>query len=317
MGKNKVAAALAEKHGVKRIELSDRPIFDKAYSTLKKPLADQCFSMIYIWSSQLNMRWASINNNLCLFADFEGSTVIWGPIIGGEKLQETTETCFSIADELNTENKLSGETKLCYLPEELAEEYSALKGYETAHQSQDYVYNIQDLIELKGGKYRDQRNMLNNFLSNYKPEVELYSAEKHKKGCLELLRAWKALKAESMSISNDLKFQFETEARIAKDTIGLAEQLGLKGIVIIIDGKIQGMTFGNEVNAEMCSIIVEKTNLRIRGLPQYIYRAFVKMCWSSCKYVNAQEDMGVAYLARSKLNYHPAVMIKSYTVKRK
>ncbi|MBI2574307.1 DUF2156 domain-containing protein [Candidatus Woesearchaeota archaeon] len=307
----------SEKHGVRRIALSDKPIFDKAYSTLKKPLADQCFSMIYIWSSQLNMRRAEINGNLCVFADFEGSTAIWGPVIGGEKLQETTDICFSIADELNAENVPGRETKLLYLPEELAEEYSGLKGYEASHQSQDYVYNTQDLIELKGGRYRDKRNMINNFLSSYKPEVELYSAEKHKKGCLELLRAWRKQKAETTVISKELKFQFETETRIANDTVGLAGQLGLKGIVVIIDGKIQGMTFGNEVNAEMCSIIVEKTNLSIKGLPQYIYNEFVKRCWRSCKYVNAQEDMGVAYLKSTKLSYHPAFLIKSFTVKRK
>ena len=310
-------ASAADKYNIKRIEISDREVFDNAYSTLKKPLADQCFPMIYIWDSQLNMRWASINSNLCLFADFEGSTVIWGPIMGGNKLQETTDTCFSILDELNRKKRIDAKPKLCYLPEELADDYARLNGYEVLPQSQDYVYNTQDLIELKGSAYKDKRNLISNFLSSHNPTVELYSSDRHEKGCLELLKQWKQQKAESQSIGKEMKFQFESETRITKDTIRLSGALGLKGLVVIIDGKIQGMTFGNVVNKEMCSVIVEKTNLNIKGLPQFIYNEFVKRCWSSHKYVNAQEDMGVEYLKTAKLSYHPAFLIKSHTVMRK
>ncbi len=300
--------------GLKKIELSDRAFFERAYSSLKMPLADQDFSMIYIWNRLLNVRWAEINGNLCVFSDFEGSTVLWGPIIGGEKLQETVDACFLMLDSLN--GKRDG-SRLCYLPEELYDKYRNLEGYSVIHQNQDYVYRAKELIELKGGDYSKKRNLIHNFLSSYKSEVEAYDSGKHKEECLELLKLWKNQKEESAAIGKGIRFQFRTELEIAKHTIELADELNLKGIVVKVDKKIAGMAFGTRLNSIMSSIIVEKTNRLFKGISEFIFPEFVKRCWSDCSFVNAQEDMGVEYLKSSKLSWHPSRLIKSYTVVRK
>lgn len=294
-------------YGVKVIELSDKPFFERAYSSLKMPLADQDFSMIYIWDKLINIRWFPLNGNLCAFADFGGSTVLWGPVIGGGKLKETLSACFSL---------LGKDGRLCYLPEELYDEYSELEGFKLVSQSQEYIYSVKDLVELKGGRYGKKRNLINHFLSNYRPMVEVFDSERHRKGCLELLDVWKRQKAESSSINKSIRFQFNTEARLARETVILADELGLKGLVVVIDGRIQGMTFGSLLNADTCSVIVEKTNLMFKGLPEFIFSEFLKRCWGSCTFVNAQEDMGVEYLKSAKMSYHPVRLLKSYMVVR-
>ncbi len=295
---------------LKQLELSDMPVFEKAYSSLRMPLADQDFSMLYIWNRLLKLRWASINGNVCLFADFQGRTVLWGPIIGGKKLQETVDKCFSILQGINQNNG----SALCYLPQELYDVYAGLRGYKLLHQSQDYVYESMDIAMLEGGKYKKKRNMVNYFVSNYNHSVELYSEKTHKKGCLELLDLWKKQKKDSVRIGQDIRFQFLIEIKVAKETIGLANKIGLKGLVVLVDGKIQGMTFGSQLNREVCNVIVEKTNRNIKGLSEFIFTEFVKRCWRSCRFVNAQEDMGVEYLREAKLSYHPYSTIKSFTL---
>ncbi len=307
-----MTSASVLKCSLKNIELSDRSLFEKAYKSLKMPLADQDFSMICIWNRLINVRWTTINGNLCVFADFCGRTVLWGPVIGGDKLQETVEECFSILRQINN----GAEGRLCYLPEELHDIYSRLKGFKLVHQNQDYVYHTQDLIELKGGKYSKKRHLINHFLSNHKPVVEFFDSSRHSKGCFELLKLWKQQKEECSSVSKDIKFQFKTELELAKETISLADKLNLKGIVVLIDRRIQAMSFGSEVNKDMCSIIVEKTNRNFKGVSEFIFAEFLKRCWSSYMYVNAQEDMDVEYLRAAKLSYHPERLLKSYTLVR-
>ncbi len=297
---------------LKNVELSDRPFFERAYRSLGMPLADQDFSMICIWNKIINVRWTAINGNLCAFADFCGRTVLWGPVLGGEKLQETMEACFSVLESFNN----GPEARLFYLPEELYDVYSRLKGFRLVHQNQDYIYSSQDLIELKGGKYSKKRNLINYFRSSYNPVVEVFEPSRHSKGCLDLLKLWKKQKKESSTIGKAIKFQFKTELEIAEETIFLAGKLGLKGIVVIIDGKVQGMTFGSSINRDMCNIIVEKTNHSFRGISEFIFSEFIRRCWSSCRYVNAQEDMDVDYLRSVKLSYHPVKLLKSYSLVR-
>ena len=295
---------------LKQLALSDRPVFEKAYSSLEMPLADQDFSMLCIWSRLLDLRWTIINGNVCLFADFQGKTVLWGPVIGGSKLQETVDKCFRILNEINQNN----DPALCYLPEELFDGYSGLEGYKLIHQSQDYVYDTGDIAMLKGGKYGKKRNMVNYFVSNYSHSVEFYSEKAHKKGCLELLDLWKKQKKASAIIGPNIRFQFLTELKVAKETIELANKIGLKGIVVLVDGKIQGMTFGSQINKETCNVIVEKANRSIKGLSEFIFSEFVRRCWRRFRFVNAQEDMGVEYLREAKLSYHPYAIIKSFTL---
>ncbi|MBI4439152.1 DUF2156 domain-containing protein [Candidatus Woesearchaeota archaeon] len=306
--------SLAERK-LKPIELSDREVFAKAYGGLSMPLADQSFEMMYIWSSALGMRWAEINGNICVFARFEGSYVIWGPVIGGGSLQQSMDEAFLILDRLNRND--AGKGRLCYLPAELEPVYSSLSGYRTVHQNQDYVYLSSELAGLEGGAYRKKRNMINRFLSENRPVVEEFSDSKHLDGCLEILELWRRQKLDAIGDRDDVRFQFDTEFRIAEDTVRLAGALKLRGMVVIIGGKIQGMTFGHALTREMCSIIVEKTNLNIKGLSEYIYREFVRSFWSGCRYVNAQEDMGVDYLRAAKESYHPVMLLKSFSVVRK
>ncbi len=294
---------------LQEIEFGDRNIFEAAYSSLKAPLADQSFSMIYIWKRQLSLQWAKINNNLCIFGNFLGKRVLWGPVIGGGKLKETLDECFSILDKANQK----GGSRLCYLPEELAEGYRRLNGYKVIPQSQEYVYNIPELVALKGGKYRNKRNSINKLLSNYKPSVEDYKPV-HKKECLGLLERWKSQKEEL--IGENAEEQFRAELKIAEATIRLADALKLKGMVVFIDGKIQAMTFGDALTRNMCSVIVEKTNLRISGLSEFTFTEFLKRHWNGFEWANAQEDMGVPYLMEAKMRYHPAFLIKSFSVVR-
>jgi len=300
------------KNSLNKFSLKDKKVFDDAYSKLKFPLAEHSFSWIYLWDScYKDIEWKKINGNVCLFLTFEDKRYVWGPILPGNKLNETLNECFKLCEEYNSKNSIKKKPALMYIPEELKKEYEKIEGFEIKEQNQDYAYKCEDIIELKGDKYKSKRNLRNYFLKNYKFDVEDYKKEKHFNECLNLLKTWEKQKSESISKEDKDKLDYDIYAN--KKILELANKLSVNGIVVYVNGKIEGYTFG-EKNNNICVDFFEKTNLEIKGLPVYIYGEFLKRM--GCEIVNAGEDWDIGYLKKIKLSYKPHLIKKSYTLEK-
>ncbi len=296
---------------MKKFTLECKKIFDEAYGSLEFPLAEHSFSWIYTWESfYRDIEWAEINGNLCLFLTFEGARCVWGPVLPGKKLEDTLRKCFSLCDNYNASRGTGKKAAAMYIPEELKEGYSSLEGFELKRQNTDYVYKIRDVIELAGREYKDKRNKRNFFMKNCKYSAEDYSAAKHRRGCESLLQRWKKQKLPSLSGEDAEKL--EEEARINSRALELAEPLGMKGMVVLVDGKVEGYIFGERTNKRICTLFFGKSNLGIKGLSQFIYGEFLKRNFSDAELVNDGEDWGVSYLEHGKLSYNPEIIRKSY-----
>ena len=297
---------------LKKFSLEDKKTFDKAYSNLEFPLAEHSFSWLYIWDGpDTDTVWTEINGNLCLFCTFEGSRNVWGPVLPGNKFKETLEICFDICDKYNSEKGFKGKPTAKYIPEELKKKYEKVDGYVLEEQNQDYIYNCKDIIELKGDKYKSKRNLRNYFLKNYESKIEDYDKKIHFNDCLELLKIWEKQKLETISKVDEDKLDYEIYAN--KKILELANKLSVKGIVVYVEGKIEGYTFG-EKSGKICTDFFEKTNLDIKGLSVFIYGEFLKRM--NCEIVNAGEDWGVEYLKKIKMSYHPLQIRKSYMLQK-
>jgi len=60
--------------------------------------------------------------------------------------------------------------------------------------------------------------------------------------------------------------------------------------------------------------LIEKTNNRFQGMPQFIYQQFCASDFSNVEYVNAGEDWGIEGLRRAKMSYHPCMLAKKFLV---
>lgn len=296
-----------------KFSLKYKTIFDETYGKLKFPLAEHNFSSLYIWDSNYtDTKWTEMNGNLCLFVTFEGSRHIWGPVLPGKKLNETLKICFDICKKYNSEKGIKGKPTVTYIPEELKEDYEKIEGYVLKEQNQDYIYNCKDIIELKGDKYKSKRNLRNYFLKNYEFKVEDYNKDKHLNDCLDLLKTWEKQKLESINKEDESKLDYEVYAN--KKILELSNELCVPGLVVYVNGKIEGYTFG-EKSGKICSIFFEKTNLEIKGLSVFIFGKLLKIF--DCEYVNAGEDWDVDYLKNIKLSYHPKLIKKSYILRKR
>ena len=307
----------SEISGMREVTLEDRETFQKFFAGVKEPVADTTFVMRFIWAGPLKHTWTVINGNLCVFGYDKGRYVLWGPPVGGTKLAETIVECFKIVEGMNKAAGITAKTAAIYIPQCLKDEYEAIAakiGCSLEYWTQDYVYRTQDLIDLKGPQFDSKRNKINFFMKNYDYSVEKFEVPKHLDDCLKLVKLWSEQKAEVDDGS--YRHEIDSETEIAKTVLAFADKLGVKGLVVKVDGSVIGVSLGEQLAVNMCSNIIEKTNPAVNGAAQFIYREFAKL-WPDCEFLDAQDDFGVDCLKRVKLSYHPAKLITSYCLEKK
>ena len=171
----------------------------------------------------------------------------------------------------------------------------------------DYIYLTQDLIDLKGRSYHGKKNHLNYFKKTYEYEyVELTSemADEAMQFIADFNRR-KEVPAHEMEL-------LKMEEQAMEDVFRNIEAVGYSAGAILIDGKIEAVAIGGKLGKNTITEHVEKANTNFRGLYQAINNEFCKNVASKAKYINREEDMGIANLRKAKLSYNPVKLLEKY-----
>ena len=171
----------------------------------------------------------------------------------------------------------------------------------------DYIYLTQDLIDLKGRSYHGKKNHLNYFKKTYEYEyVELTSemADEAMQFIADFNRR-NEVPAHEMEL-------LKMEEQAMEDVFRNIEAVGYSAGAILIDGKIEAVAIGGKLGKNTITEHVEKANTNFRGLYQAINNEFCKNVASKAKYINREEDMGIANLRKAKLSYNPVKLLEKY-----
>jgi len=174
----------------------------------------------------------------------------------------------------------------------------------------DYVYEYDTLANLCGKKLHSKRNHLNRFYENN------WSFEEITAENIEEVTAMHNRWCDEKMIYCDSDKLKEAGAVIR----GLERffELGFIGGVIRVDGEIEAYTFGepayNRCN-DMFVVHVEKAFTNYQGTYAAINREFVARLCGEFRYINREEDMGMANLRKAKMSYCPAFLVEKYKVR--
>ena len=290
--------------------------------------SDYTFAANYLWLSNGSGFYSIIENTFCFFLLINGEISMLLPPIGLQKdAIRAIPVCFNLMEENNSSKT---NAKIEYVDEYLitnfiknidadSEIFDFLEDYVVERTLVDYIYNCEDLIELKGNSFSTKRNEINKFKRIHPDYIlEKLDVEKHAEGILDLLNKWisdrmKYLPADQTELFLDGIY---SERSAVKRMLASYNELGLIGLVIQIDGKIQGFTVGEKINDDTASVIVEKTDFEIFGCAQFIFREFAKMLSSEYRVsrINVGDDMGFENLKKVKMSYRPSLMVPKYTV---
>lgn len=184
----------------------------------------------------------------------------------------------------------------------LLETNSGYADFDSVKKFPDYVYLQKDLAELKGKKYRHKRASCNHFVKNYAFQYLPYK-ENMKNECLRLFSEW--------AVERKKKFNDPYYHQLLKDSSSAHKTalenhraLGLTGRVIKIKNKIRAYTFGFEGLKDTFCVLLEVTDLKFKGISEFIFREFSKEM-SGYKYINTMDDSGLENLRIAKLSYYP------------
>lgn len=170
----------------------------------------------------------------------------------------------------------------------------------------DYVYNSSDLAQLAGKKYHSKRNHLKKILDrnySYKPLDENDFDE-----CITY-----AVNTYNRDSSYDVQSKVYEQFAINTYFENFYE-LGLRGGVLRVDGRIAAFTLGEPINSDTFGVHIEKADADMVGAYAAINNFFAKSAAEDHRYLNREEDLGVEGLRKAKRSYHPAFMIEKHIV---
>lgn len=173
----------------------------------------------------------------------------------------------------------------------------------------DYIYRRDDLARLHGRRYHKRRNRLLKFLREHAEGYEYEEmGPEHETECVALADGWCHIRC-----SRERPSTFgETEA--TKEAIVRRRELGLKGAVIRLGGRVRAFCLGEELNPETFVVHFEKAEPGMEGLAQLVNRDFCLRSLRDYEYVNREQDLGDDGLRRAKQAYYPAFMGKKFRV---
>lgn len=177
----------------------------------------------------------------------------------------------------------------------------------------EYLYNPQDLIELKGKKYHAKRNFISRFINtNQGKYVFRTYRESDLEGVCDLFSEW--VKTKSFDVYHD------NSERQEKKVVKLALEYSLKyddffADVMEVDGKIVGFETGELTASGVGIVHIEKGNTEYDGIYPSLCQMFAAKHFSDVRYINRQEDMGLEGLRKSKESYHPCGFVEKRIVR--
>lgn len=287
------------------IELDDGAALGGMLADLCPEQSELTFTNLFIWREAYGLRLSRVEEAVAIFswrADPEDSFLF--PPLGEGAKAEVVRRCLEQMAESGHRAVMARVTKADLARLGLGEEEFRV---EPDRDNWDYVYRVEDLVQLSGNRYHRKRNHMEQFTGRheftYRPLTrELVPA------CRELQDRWCDEK------HCDLVATLRAEGRAVKEVLENVEQLGVTGGCIEVDGKIEAFTLGELLNPETVVIHIEKANAAFHGLYQVINQQFLEKQWPEVRYVNREQDMGVSGLRNAKQSYYPDHMVEKFTV---
>lgn len=173
----------------------------------------------------------------------------------------------------------------------------------------EYLHLADNLVNLPGKAFAKKRYDVNLFRRVYAGHMEeLFLSKSNIDEVLAFERKWLA---QTVAIHD--KKALELEYREIERQLSYFDELKISGIIIRIDGEIQGFVYGAPISDSCYDVLIEKGNREIDDIYRILHQDIVRLCARDYKYINREEDVGVPGLRKAKLSYKPDILLSKYT----
>jgi hypothetical protein len=288
----------------RNIEFKDREIMEGFFSKYDKVYSIYNFANLFMWSRHHQYRWTIYMDRLLIYTEYDEMAAM--PL--GEAL--SVPELLQLSDELKSQGRNGN---FCFTPPEFIEKNKDLNDYfiiQPDENNADYVYTTRKLFDLSGRKLQKKKNLLSQFQRNNPNYVCQKLVPEHYGECIDLTEKWCQDKTCDI-----VAFAYETEALRAG--CKHYRELGLEGIIILIEGKVTAFAVLNRQNSNTALIHFEKYDREIKGAGQAINRETAKYLLDRFEYINREQDLGIEGLRQAKQSYQPEFLALMYRLIRK
>ena len=301
----------------KEIKLEDKELFNSYFHKYPPQTSEFTFTNLYMWRNFYSFNFMEWREHLLLFSHniFEAKKIsasgnkkalYFFPPIG----PNPAEIIVSLFENLK-------ELEFHRVPERISEDIRNHNKFSSLNinvledrDNWDYVYEAENLRNLPGNRYRQNRRWLNKFLENYNYDFKILTENE-----VELVKKLQLEWCILRQCEDDDELKEEEQA--IYDALDNFSALGFQGAIICVDDKCAAYTFGEMLNKDTIVIHVEKAHMDYEGAYQAIGNLFLKNTFKDVLYVNREQDLGVPGLRRAKESYKPIRMEKKSIIYRK
>lgn len=286
----------------KTLQPKDKPVCDAVFTRCIGRGSEHNFVNLFLWYDQ---RLAFLDDSLLVFSQFNGQSVYLYPVCTGDPVP-ALEAIISDAKKRGITCCLTAlSDQDCKTLESL---YPGRFSFCIDRAAYDYIYDIDDLAELKGRKYQKKRCQVNHFrMAHPGYTTEPLTAQNHDEVCL-MVKEWFAdrllaepeadMQAEQIAISKALEHY---------------EELELKGLALRYRGKLIAISIGSLMREDTFDIHFEKALDRTDGsysMINYEFTRYLRDKYPHLRWLNREEDLGLDGLRWAKTSYNPHHMIE-------
>ncbi len=283
------------------IKIEDKDKLNQFLSKSDFRNCDFSFSNIYCWGPKYRTSYAIDGGFLFLRFLAGGKKAGYMFPLGDGCLKTALETIISDSKERNEPFRMYALTRKMF--EKVEAVYPEKFDYETNPSWFEYIYNTEDLINLRGKKLQSKRNHINKFKKTYRYEYLPITPDIIPE-CLELYSKW----CKENGNCNDPSLVDERNS--VNRAFSNFEQLGLTGGALRVDGTIIAYSYGQPLTTDTFGVHAEKSLYNIDGGFSMMNQQFAENVCSGYAYMNREEDLGLESLRKAKLSYQPAILLE-------
>ncbi|TRZ95713.1 DUF2156 domain-containing protein [bacterium] len=292
-----------------KLQIRDKRLFSRYLSLKRHELSAYAFESIFIWQGIYEIRWGIIKDSLCIFFSDKFGCFAYLPPLSRDLAPDVVEKAFRIMDAYNQNKEISRIENI----EEREVLFYRTQGYGCKTKPGDYLCRRSSLTQLKGNAFKSKRAAYNYFIKHYKFEYLDFILQ-YRDNCFKLYDRWSKERGDK---KEDLFYRgMLGDSRSSfLELLENYRDFSLSGKIVLVNGELKGFSFGFKLNQDTFCIVFEITDLSIKGLSQFIFRAFCRDL-KNYTYINIMDDSGLENLRRAKLSYRPVRVIPNYIISR-
>lgn len=286
----------------KPISIHDKEKYEKYLPFTKERGCEYSFANLIMWGEQ---KIAEVHNVLVRLSFYEGHYSYAFPIGKGDK-EEALKEIVQDASERNIPLSFFGVYKEdAELLEKLyPENFAFIK----ARDGFDYVYDINSLADLHGRKYHSKRNHLHRFKESFPDYTCIPLSKDNLHLAKELSDKWYEEK-----LAENPENDYSLEQTALERAFESYTELSMEGLLLEHKGIILAFTMGSKMNDNTFDVHFEKAitpNAYVAINKEFA--SYLRNKHPEAKFLDREEDMGLAGLRKAKESYRPAFLTEKY-----